>query len=312
MTILLNTIVILFSLIFLGYLIGKKGIIRPTCCPDLSTYLVNIALPVTVFCSMIRPFDTALLTTGAQMFIATILFHLGSFLLGFGIVKLLKVPALTAGSWIFACTFTNNGFMGFPLALSLYGQDGLFLMAVANVVSNFLIFSLGAKLLTMHYPIENALDTKKMLLNNINLAVVLGLFFYFAQIPVPETIATILTYIGNTTVPLSMLVVGLSISKSKVKDMFRDKTIYHLTLFRLLVIPFCVMLVFQILPFSSQSIIPAMMILMAALPAASSASLIAEQYGTNTQLAATAIFQTTLFSMLTIPLILGLMHLLGR
>lgn len=148
MYIVLKNVVILFVLIFLGYFLGKKEIIHNHCAPDLSNFLVKVTLPATVFCSMIRPFEKNLLSDSIWIFVIVIIFHLLCMSIGFAVIKVCRIPLLQRGVWIFVCMFSNNGFMGFPLAESIYGNSGLFLMAIANVVSNFLIFSLGVKLLT--------------------------------------------------------------------------------------------------------------------------------------------------------------------
>ena len=71
--------------------------------------------------------------------------------------------------------------MGIPLALSVFGGKGMFLMALGNVVGNFLIFSVGVKLLTWKYPMKEKLNIRKMIWNNINIAVLLGLVVYPAD-----------------------------------------------------------------------------------------------------------------------------------
>ncbi|WP_010233121.1 AEC family transporter [Clostridium arbusti] len=303
MYIVLKNVVILFVLIFLGYFLGKKEIVHNHCAPDLSNFLVKVTLPATVFCSMIRPFQKSLLSDSVELFVIVIIFHLLCMLIGFAVIKVCKIPSVQTGVWIFVCMFSNNGFMGFPLAESIYGNNGLFLMAIANVVSNFLIFSLGVKLLTGGQMVDK-LSGRQLFYNNINIAVVFGLVFYFTQWQLPEIILTILKDIGGLTASLSMIVVGLSLSKSKVKEMFQNKKIYLLTSVRLLLVPFITIFITRLIPFGNNSMIQGLLILMSALPAASTVSIITEQYHKDTEAAAQAIFMTTLFSLITIPLVM--------
>ena len=89
--------------------------------------------------------------------------------------------------------------MGIPLALSVFGGKGMFLMALGNVVGNFLIFSVGVKLLTWKYPMKEKLNIRKMIWNNINIAVLLGLVVCILQIPVPDVLGQLLAYLSNIT-----------------------------------------------------------------------------------------------------------------
>lgn len=303
MYIVLSNVVILFVLIFLGYFIGKKEIVHNYCAPDLSNFLVKVTLPATVFCSMIRPFQKSMLSDSVCIFIIVIVFHILSMLIGFVVIKVCKVSSAQKGVWVFVCMFSNNGFMGFPLAQSIYGDKGLFLMAIGNVVSNFLIFSLGVKLLTSGKSVYK-LNGRQLFYNNINIAVIIGLIFYFTQWHLPEILMTIVRDIGGLTASLSMIVVGLSLSRSKFKEMFQSRKIYILTCIRLILIPFLTIIVTRLIPYGAKSLIPSLLILIAALPAPSSVSIIAEQYNMDTQTAAQSIFMTTLCSLITIPLVM--------
>lgn len=303
MLLIIKNVTVLFVLIFLGYFLGKKEIVHNDCAPDLSNFLLKVTLPATVFCSMIRPFQKSLLTDSILLFGMMFAFHMLCLLAGFAVVKLCKIPEMQAGTWLFVCMFSNNGFMGFPLAQSIYGNNGLFLMAIANVVSNFLIFSLGVKLLT-HGRHVGKLSGRQLFYNNINIAVVLGLLFYFVQWQPPQIVMTVLKDIGGLTAALSMIVVGLSVSRSNIGKMFQNKKIFLLAFARLLLIPFLTIGIIRLAPFGAHGLLPRLLVLIAALPAPSAVSIIAEKYHTNTETPAQAIFATTLCSLVTVPLVM--------
>ena len=82
-------------------------------------------LPATILTSLVRPYDPAFIRDGVLTAV------LGAVLiLGYG---LFCIPALclfvsrrSAGaSGSLCCTFCNNGFMGFPITLALFGEEGL-------------------------------------------------------------------------------------------------------------------------------------------------------------------------------------------
>ena len=194
--------------------------------------------------------------------------------------------------------------MGIPLALSVFGGKGMFLMALGNVVGNFLIFSVGVKLLTWKYPMKEKLNIRKMIWNNINIAVLLGLVVCILQIPGPDVLGQLLAYLSNITSGLSMLVVGLSISRLPVKAVFQDWKMLFLTLTRLLIFPLLMIGFLRLLPINLDETLKNVLILTAALPVSSAQSMITEQYGTNTAAAGRSVFMTTLFSVITVPLIM--------
>lgn len=299
-----SSVLILFILIFLGYFVGKKQIIRQDCTPDLSNFILKVAMPVTVFLSIVEQEGSGMMSQSVGMVLAVFLLHAITGLFGLLAVHALPIPKQEKGIWIYTCMLSNNGFMGLPLALSIFGNKGLFLMALANLVTNLIIFSVGIKLLTMYSQNVNSISVKKMFINNINIAVVLGFLFYSLQIPLPDVFEKLLTYISNMTSGLSMIVVGLSLSRMAFRSVFEDKKMFLLAALRLLAVPLVVILILKVLPIHLDRTLESILILTAALPASSAQSMITEQYRTNTTAAGRAVFITTLFSVVTVPLIM--------
>ena len=304
MKVVVSSVLILFILVALGYGIGKRKIIRPECASDLSSFLVKIAMPVTVFLSMQMEYKPELAAEGVRIFIAAFIFHFFCLLVGMAAVRLCSVKSEDRGVWLFVSLFSNNGFMGFPLALAIYGNDGLFLMSIANVVTNFLIFSIGVRLLTRGKNISEKLNIRKMFVNNINIAVVLGLICYFSQIRLPQLMLNTLDYVGRITAGLSMIVVGLSLSKMDARQMFRGKNVWLLTAVRLAVIPALTILILKLLPGMKGGMTAGILVLMSGLPSASTVTIISEQYHLDNPLASKAIFMTTLLCIATIPAVM--------
>ncbi len=304
MSVIATSVIILFALIFLGFFLGKGGVVRKDSIPDLSNLVLKVTMPVTVFCSIVDQQGEGNLSACWQMILFAVIFHMIALLITFIAVKLLRVPRNEEGVWLFSGMLPNNGFMGLPLALAVFGSQGMFIMAMGNVITNLLIFSLGLKFLTMHYPIKNRLSLREMLYNNINIAVVLGFIFLLLNIPLPDVIRQLLSYLSSITSGLSMLVVGLSLSRLAFRAVFSNKKMFFLPVVKLLIIPLVIILLFRVLPISINPMVESVLILTATLPSASTQSMITEEYHTNTAAASQAVFLTTLFSVVTVPLLM--------
>ncbi len=304
MSVVATSVIILFALIFLGFFLGKGGVVKKESIPDLSNLVLMVTMPVTVFCSIIDQQGNADLSACWQMILVTVVFHAVAFAITFLVVKLMRVPDEDKGVWLFSGMLTNNGFMGLPLALAVFGSQGMFIMAMGNVVSNLLIFSVGLKFLTWHYPIKEKLSVRKMVFNNINIAVIVGFIFLLTNIPVPDVIDQLLGYLSSITSGLSMLVVGLSLSRLAFKEVFSDKKMFFLPVLKLLIVPLIVILLLWIIPININPMVKSVIILTSTLPSASAQSMITEQYHTNTASAGRAVFLTTLFSVVSVPLLM--------
>ncbi|MCR5083119.1 MAG: AEC family transporter [Parasporobacterium sp.] len=304
MYVVVSSVIILFALIFLGFYIGKRRYVNKEAAPDFSSLVLNVTMPATVFLAIVDQQGSGLMHEGIFVIPGVALLHLLMFLIGLIGVKVMRVPDEDKGNWLYTALLSNNGFMGFPLALAIYGTRGLFMMALCNVITNLLIFSVGIKLVTLNIKTKEKLSIRKMLLNNINIAVVIGFIFYGLNIPLPEILSDMLGYIANITSGLSMIVVGLSLSRLPFKAVFEDKKMFVLAAIRLLIIPLVTILIIKILPFEIDKVMAGTLVLTAALPSSAAQSMIAEQYKANTGAAARCVFITTLFSVVTVPLVM--------
>ena len=274
MQIIVNSVLTLFLLIFLGCFLGKKKIVSTDYASGLSNFIVKVTMPATVFNAMQMEYDPELLHRGVEILLFSLVFYAVSMVIGFAAVRIFSVPAKERGVWLFVSSFSNNGFMGLPLALSLYGNEGVFLMSIMNMIANLLIFSAGVKMLTDGYSITEKLSLKKMLLTNINIAVVLGLIFYINQWTLPKVLADSLSYLGSITSGLSMIVVGLSMAKLNFREMFAGGRNYILTAIRLVLLPLITLAVIRTAGRSLDPMIAGTLLLSAGLPSPSVASFI--------------------------------------
>jgi len=303
-TIIFNNIITLFLLIFVGFFAGKTGIVSKNATGYLSDILMKITLPATIFLSISGTFSQGILKDSLIIAILTFTIHSSCILISLAYTKFFKVPEKDRGIWVFVSTFSNNGFMGFPIAYAILGKEGLFLASISNTVFNILIFSIGIKIITMGFESSKNISIKKLFMNNNNIAIVLGIIFYITQTSIPQPIFNSLNHLGNVTTPLSMILVGLSISGSKIQEMFNDYKLYILSAVRLLIMPFLAIAVMKFIPFGSTSLVPKVMAIVLAMPAPSVTAIIAEQYNGNKELAAKVVFLTSIVSMVTIPIVL--------
>ena len=143
---------------------------------------------------------------------------------------------------------------------------------------------------------------KKVIFSMINLAIVLSLFLYCLQIPVPEAIRGPLQHLANVTTPLSMMITGMNLAKSRLRDMVCDRDAITATATRLLILPLLTGAVLALLPISNPLVVGVALVIMA-MPSAAASVVMGEQYGGCTQLGARAVCLSSLLCVVTIPLI---------
>lgn len=296
----------LFMLIAVGYAAVKLHILPEESSNLFSRLMMKITLPCTIFSSLLREYESSFL---ADILICVvlgfILFPMNA-LLARPFSALAKVDPAHKGVWQFSATYCNNGFMGFPITLALFGQDGLALACVFGIPFNVLVYTWGAKVICEDSRDRTArFDMKSVLLTGVNISTALGLIFYFGRISVPEMILSPIVYLSNVTTPLSMMITGMNLARSSIADTFRDRDAITCSLTRLVAFPllnFAVLALANRLLHFTNPLMVGVLFVVASMPTAAATTSLAEMYGADREFAARCVFISSLFCVVTIPL----------
>ena len=302
----MTNLVELFSLIAVGYIAVKSGVISPSASAPFSAILMKITLPCPIFISLAqKEYNPAFIHDSIIIIIAGLVGYTAMLYISRYLAVLLKVPQNCRGVWAFLCTFNNSGFMGFPIALALLGTEGLALSVVMNISYNMTVYTLGAFEIARDNPNHDTekIDMKKIIFSGINIALVLSLIVYFGRIHIPEMIAAPISYLSGITTPISMIIIGMALSRSHGLEVFKDIHAWSCTLIRLVVYPVIVCLLLRVMPLGSNPMVSATYIVIMAMPGASVTAVLCEMYHGNVDFAAKVMFLQNLFCIITIPLV---------
>jgi len=293
-----DQIFILVLLIAAGYVAVSTKIVDPRATRGLSGLLVNITIPALIVASMQVPFTPERLVGAETLVLATGMLYIFSFALAWAVSKAMRVPAAEEGVLQFAIVFGNVGFMGFPVALTLFGEDSLFYVAIFNLFFNVLVFSVGIAMLTEGR--GKGFDPK-LLANPGIAASVIGLALFLGSVEIPGPFIDSIELLGGVTTPLAMIIVGAMLATFPAREMIGNWRIWVASAVLLLAVPVAYCYLFA--PVFADPYINGIMITMAAMPAAANTVIFAEQYGADSRLASQIVFVSTIGSLVTIPLI---------
>ena len=164
--------------ILIGYLLQTKNIISRQFQYDLSSFILQVTTPCLLFSAIAQPFNSSLLKEGIMAFVLMLFCFIIGYTVGIVSFKLLKIEKTRRGVWVLGTTFSNLGFMGFPVVSALLGSEGLFIASFINIAFNILFFTAGIIIISKDQEQEHSFDWKKIFLNNIMLSIFLGLFFF--------------------------------------------------------------------------------------------------------------------------------------
>ncbi|MBR0597565.1 AEC family transporter [Sinanaerobacter chloroacetimidivorans] len=292
-----------FSITLIGFVANKIKWLPLESSKYLSQILVNISSPCLVIYSMSQQDLTSdSLASVKQVMLLMLLMLVAGSILSVPIVKIMKVEKNDQGVYRTLLALTNNGFMGYPLALAVFGQAGLFLMIVANAIFCIYLYSVG--LLLMLYDREekmNAKDTLKSIFSIPVISCVIGLLIFIFGIEFSPVLENFLNTVGSMTIPLSMLIIGIQLAGSSIREVLQNRKLFLATILKLTVMPGILFLIFM--SFHFIPLVFCVVVFAMAMPSAAVIVVLADIHGANSRLAAEGVFLTTLFSLISIPFI---------
>jgi hypothetical protein len=201
--------------------------------------------------------------------------------------------------WQFILILPNVGYMGFPVTQAVFGDEGMVFAAMTHVAFSILCYTWGVHLLTKGTG-RNTSVLRNIANNPPLIAVIIGIICALAGFRLPWPVANGLDMLAGLTSPLSMIVIGSVLAKSRLADLFSDWRMVPLMAARLLVIP---LLVFAVLRnFLHNPTMLGVIVVLSAMPAAAVTAILSEHYGGNTKIATKLVALSTILCVATIPL----------
>lgn len=303
---LMEQIAELFLMIFMGFLIVKTGLLKD----DDSKVLSKIVLYLIIPCVIINAFqvdytmDTVkgLLTAlAASVMLQIILLIIISV---FG--KLLHLNEVEIAS----VYYSNSGNLIVPIVTFILGQEWVLYGCVFMSVQLIFLWTHCKKILSR----EPSYDWKKIVLNINMISIFIGIVLFFTRIRLPEIIGNTLSAVGSMIGPTSMFVTGMLFAGMNLKQIFANKRVYFISFLRLITVPLLSLILLKFSHLASLSAdgnqIMLIVFLAVITPSASTVTQMCQVYGNDSRYASAINVVTTLFSIITMPLMVMLFQMI--
>ena len=289
----LHQILIIFFAIVAGFVCRKAGVLTEEATGTLSNLVVKIILPFYLF--------SAILTTDAGVNASGVLIAIGlsagmfllSALVALVVTPLLKPPKKDRGVYLFELMCGNVTYIGIPVCAAVLGGSAAFYASLLNIPYNLICFSVGIFLLAGEFSLKRAM-------NPAFLSGLAAAILYVLKVPVPRVLLESCAFIGQATSPCAMLVIGSVLASVPLREIFNEPRAIPFVLLRLAGIAALVALLTKPLPVDP--VLKGVLVLMAAMPAATNSTMLCTIYGSNRELSAKLIFLSTALSLVSIPL----------
>ena len=206
----------------------------------------------------------------------------------------------------FGAAFSNAGFIGIPLVQMIFGDEAVFYVASFVALLNILQWTYGLLIFTGD---KKVVSKKKIITNPIVISLMAGLILFVAPIEVPEMIQSVISTIAAMNGPVAMFVLGTYLAQVELREIFRDKESYWCAGIRLFIIPAVTALALMVLP-KEYYVLKGAVLLVAAAPVGSNVAIFAQLYDKDYQKAVKDICLSTIFSIVSMPLISMLINVI--
>ena len=314
----LGQMFVLFSLIFIGFFLAKIQVMPDNASLVLSRLENNLLLPALVLSTFINNFTVKKIGEYWRLLLISSVVGLVMVFAAILVAKCCSKDKFVQNIYTYGLSFSNFGFMGNAVVLAVFGD---------KILTSYLIFTLPLWTLiylwavpTLLIPAEGERQTLatrlKSFANPMFGAMVLGMIIGLLGVHVPGPVSSLLKSAGDCMSPIAMLLTGITVAHMDFKKVMSMKSIYVVSIVRLLVFPLIFIGLIYVVPL--EMIIPADMIkttivciiVSLAMPLGLSPIIIPSAYGKDTSVAAGATIASHVLSCVTIPIMFYLMNLL--
>lgn len=285
-----------------GCYLNKKGIFTEEVSQKLSYFVVNVAMPLMIVTAL----SSTVITDKGEIlrYIFTgACFYLVIPFMAKGLNLLTRVPKGQRSAYEAFYLFSNNMFMGYPVAASIYGSGCIFQLSMFNLGFNLLYYTYGIRLFQSG---DDKADKKfnfKKILGPGTIASVIAIILCFSGLKLPEAAAEVCSFLGDVSSPLSMVIIGSTIGTYSLKSIFGDdKRLYFVSAIRLVLMPAITYGILTLLGFSP--LLRGVATVAMGMPVASLVSMGCIEHQNNEKLGSAGVVLTTMVSLLTIPIML--------
>jgi len=305
MSALLTKMTVFVVLMVIGYLCARLGATGPDFAKGASKLVINVFMTATILNSVLAG---GLSLTGKElaitMLVLTVSIAMG-YVVGAVACRVMRFDRDHEPLFELQIAVVNNMFIALPVVEQLFGAQAVFYCSLSCLPYNVLLYTYGTGRL------KASRGGKSFRLKDVFsiplIATLCALAIFLVQPPVPKVIKELCSTMAGATMPLSMIVIGSSLGTVSLLDSFRDGRMYLMSALRLLLVPLLVWLVTGFM--TDDFMLRTTATVIAASPSAVVVTVLTIQYDRDYIFTSQGILLSTVLSMLTIPFIVYLIHL---
>ncbi len=297
-----HQVLVLFILMAIGAIANRRRLVDSQAINGMTNLVLYFVTPCVIIGSFQREANAdlfkGLLLTGGLAFLVHVIF--------IAITNILIHDDDKAKEKVFkfAAVFSNCGFMSLPIQQAVLGDIGVFYGSVYVAVFNVVLWTYG---LAMMSGDAKEIKATKLIFNPGIVGIFFGIIVFVFQIDLPSIISSPVNYMASLNTPLPMVIIGYYLGDLKFEHLKSNIKQYLAILLRLVVLPLVAIAVFKLT--GVDTTIATVCTIASCAPVAAVTAMFANRFNRDARLAAQIVSVSTLFSLVTIPLMVALVQM---
>ena len=292
---------LLMLTIAVGWFANRKGYINREFSSRLSKFLLDVTVPAVLLSAGMSGDISFTPAEAFRLVLTAAVIFLIVAVIAFAVPVITRAPKDEAGTYRVLATFSNTIFMGYPVVSAFFGSGAIIYPAIFAIPFNIALFCFGPAMMGG----KTEETGWKKIFNSGTVFSLLALVVILLPFEMPRLVSELCSSLGSATSPLALMIIGSNLADMPLKKIFAEPRMYLFALFRLIVEPVVCFFILRI--FVQDTVVLGCAVIIAGLPSASTATLLAAKYGGHEELASQGVMMTTLLSTLTIPAVMLLL-----
>lgn len=303
----ITSIIPIIAIIVLGYILQVKGWFGDAFGPNLSRLIMNVALPASIFVSVMKylTLDKLISLSGGLLY-TFVAFILG-YIVAYIAVMIFKVRPGRRGTMINTFVNANTIFIGLPLNVALFGDQALPYFLIYYITNTISTWTLGVYLMTSDSKSGQSKETSKFDWKKLLPAPLVGflvaLLFLILRISIPDFATNTLTYVGNIVTPLSLIYIGIVLAKAGLNTITFDKDTIVTLVGRFILAPLIMLLVLKFFAPNMETVEFKTFMIQSATPALAVLPILANQGKGDVEFSTNVVTLSTVLFIVVIPIL---------
>ena len=303
----ITSIIPIIAIIVLGYILQVKGWFGDAFGPNLSRLIMNVALPASIFVSVMKylTLDKLISLSGGLLY-TFVAFILG-YIVAYIAVVVFKVRPGRRGTMINTFVNANTIFIGLPLNVALFGDQALPYFLIYYITNTISTWTLGVYLMTSDSKSGQSKETSKFDWKKLLPAPLVGflvaLLFLILRISIPDFATNTLTYVGNIVTPLSLIYIGIVLAKAGLNTIAFDKDTIVTLVGRFILAPLIMLLVLKFFALNMETVEFKTFMIQSATPALAVLPILANQGKGDVEFSTNVVTLSTVLFIVVIPIL---------